>query len=93
MTDPKELVKRLREHAIDQTKSIAHIVDDPHLDTLWWEAAALIEAQSKPPLSREEMERMLIKQIQRDPCGDVSNWPKAALAFGEAIQRHFMGGE
>jgi|SRR6185437_1633194 len=67
------------------------------------EAAAFIEAHDKPPLSREEMRNKLADeyeraganrlQVQRIRTGVLLENETAALAFGEAIQRHFTGGE
>jgi len=54
------------------------------------EAAALIEAQSKPPLSREEMREMLMEKFGTKFVGP-NEFFELALAFGEAIQAHWMG--
>lgn len=83
MTDPKELVRRLR-------------ADNSHWQSasLCKEAAAFIEAHDKPALCREEMVRMWREEVSK-PAVSHPGWvdcETAALAFGEAIQRHFMGG-
>jgi len=82
-TDAKELVRRLCYYADPDYQAPSELLK---------ESAAFIEAHDRPPLSREEMREMLMEKFGTKFVGP-NEFFELALAFGEAIQRHFMGGE